>query len=114
MEVDISESGEQGRLTLPFSEHYKRGVLGLLLLAYTFNFIDRTIVNTIGQAIKVDLRLTDTELGLLGGLAFALCYTLLGIPIARLADRSSRVTIIVPGRGRVAADHCARRAGGTP
>ena len=77
-----------------FSEGYKRGVLSLLLLAYTFNFIDRTIVNTIGQAIKVDLRLTDTELGLLGGLAFALCYTFLGIPIARLADRGNRVTII--------------------
>jgi len=79
---------------LSFSEPYKRGVLGLLLLAYTFNFIDRTIINTIGQAIKEDLRLTDTELGLLGGLAFAICYTLLGIPIARLADRKNRVTII--------------------
>jgi MFS family permease len=77
-----------------FSSAYKRGVLGLLLLAYTFNFIDRTIINTIGQAIKEDLKLTDTELGLLGGLAFAVCYTLLGIPIARLADRKNRVNII--------------------
>lgn len=77
-----------------FSEGYKQSVLWLLVLAYTFNFIDRTIISTIGQAIKVDLKLTDTQLGLLGGLAFALLYTTLGIPIARLAERHSRVNII--------------------
>ncbi|MDZ4321112.1 MAG: MFS transporter [Phenylobacterium sp.] len=77
-----------------FSEGYKTTVLGLLVLAYTFNFIDRTIISTIGQAIKVDLGLTDTQLGLLGGLAFALLYTTLGIPIARLAERGNRVNII--------------------
>lgn len=77
-----------------FSEGYKQTVLWLLVLAYTFNFIDRTIISTIGQAIKVDLKLTDTQLGLLGGLAFALLYTTLGIPIARLAERHSRVNII--------------------
>jgi MFS family permease len=64
------------------------------VLAYTFNFIDRTIIAAIGQAIKVDLKITDTQLGLLGGLYFALLYTLLGIPIARLAERFSRVNII--------------------
>jgi len=69
-------------------------VLAVLVLAYTFNFIDRTIISTIGQAIKEDLALTDTELGLLGGLAFAVFYTLLGIPIARLAERFNRVNII--------------------
>ncbi|MET3528201.1 spinster family MFS transporter [Phenylobacterium koreense] len=77
-----------------FSESYKQSVLWLLVLAYTFNFIDRTIISTIGQAIKVDLKLTDTQLGLLGGLAFALLYTALGIPIARVAERGSRVNII--------------------
>jgi predicted MFS family arabinose efflux permease len=77
-----------------FSESYKTAVLGLLLTAYTFNFIDRTIIATIGQAIKVDLKITDTQLGLLGGLYFALLYTLLGVPIARLAERYSRVNII--------------------
>lgn len=76
------------------TKSYKTSVLGLLMLAYTFNFIDRTIIYTIGQAIKEDLKLTDTELGLLGGLAFAVFYTLLGIPIARLADKSNRVNII--------------------
>src|SRR5450432_2152946 len=77
-----------------FSSGYKTAVLSLLVLAYTFNFIDRTIIATIGQAIKVDLKLTDEDLGLLGGLSFAVLYTLLGIPIARLAERRNRVSII--------------------
>jgi MFS family permease len=77
-----------------YSNGYKATVLGLLLATYTFNFIDRTIIAVIGQAIKVDLKLTDTQLGLLGGLYFALLYTILGIPIARLAERYNRVTII--------------------
>ena len=77
-----------------FSENYKRLVLLLLVVAYTLNFIDRTIISTIGQAMKVDLKITDTQLGLLGGLYFALLYTLLGIPLARLAERFSRVNII--------------------
>jgi MFS family permease len=77
-----------------YSDGYKRLVLSLLVAAYTFNFIDRTIIATIGQAIKVDLKISDTQLGLLGGLYFALLYTLLGVPIARLAERFSRVNII--------------------
>jgi MFS family permease len=77
-----------------FSDAYKNVVLSFLVLAYTFNFIDRTIVAIIGQAIKVDLKLTDTQLGLLGGLSFAILYTLLGVPIARLAERWNRVSII--------------------
>src|ERR1700754_3304073 len=77
-----------------YSENYKRLVLFLLVVAYTLNFIDRTIIATIGQAIKVDLKITDTQLGLLGGLYFALLYTLLGIPLARLAERFNRVNII--------------------
>ena len=66
----------------------------LLLLVYTFNFIDRTIVATLGQAIKVDLLLTDAQLGLLQGLAFAIFYTTLGIPLARLAERINRINLI--------------------
>ncbi|MBR7619137.1 MFS transporter [Phenylobacterium sp. 20VBR1] len=77
-----------------YSDSYKGVVLGLLVTAYTLNFIDRTIIATIGQAIKDDLKITDTQLGLLGGLYFALLYTLLGIPIARLAERFNRVSII--------------------
>ncbi|THD79472.1 MAG: MFS transporter [Phenylobacterium sp.] len=77
-----------------YSEGYKTLVLILLVVAYTFNFIDRTIIATIGQKIKEDLHLTDTQLGMLGGLFFALLYTFLGIPLARLAERFSRVNII--------------------
>ncbi len=73
---------------------YRRLVLTLLVVAYTLNFVDRTIIASIGQAIKADLKITDTQLGLLGGLYFALLYTMLGIPLARLAERASRVNII--------------------
>jgi MFS family permease len=65
-------------------------VLGVLILAYTFNYIDRQILGILAGAIKRDLHLTDSQLGLMGGLAFALFYTALGIPIAWLADRWSR------------------------
>ena len=83
-----------GAAARPTSGAYKGAVLSLLLLAYTFNFIDRTIIGTIGQAIKVDLKISDAQLGLLGGLYFALLYTFLGIPIARLAERANRSWII--------------------
>jgi len=68
----------------------------LLLLGtvYMFNFIDRTIIAVTGEAIRHDLRLSDLQLGLLGGLAFSLFYAVLGIPLARLAERYSRVRII--------------------
>jgi MFS family permease len=62
--------------------------------AYTFNAADRSIVSVIGQAMKVDLRLTDTQLGALAGTAFAALYAVSGIPTARLAERHSRVTIL--------------------
>lgn len=73
---------------------YRVYVLLVLVLVYTFNFIDRQIVGILAPPIKADLGLTDTQLGLLGGLAFALLYTGLGIPIARLADRYNRVWIM--------------------
>ena len=68
--------------------------LGLLVAIYACNFIDRSIVSVLGQAIKKDLGLSDLQLGLLGGLSFAVFYTGLGLPIARLAERKSRVAII--------------------
>jgi MFS family permease len=83
-----------GGVSPTFTPAYRNTVLWLLVVAYTFNFIDRTIISTIGQAIKVDLELSDQQLGWLGGLSFALLYTTLGIPIARLAERKSRVNII--------------------
>jgi predicted MFS family arabinose efflux permease len=69
-------------------------MLALLLLIYTCNFVDRTILATLAQAIKLDLKISDTQLGLLQGLAFALFYTSLGIPLARLSERVNRVSLI--------------------
>src|SRR5215218_6233728 len=71
-----------------------RGVLLILLLAYIFNFVDRQIIGILAVPIKHDLGLSNTQLGLMGGLAFALFYSGLAIPIAWLADRRSRVNII--------------------
>lgn len=73
---------------------YRSYVLLVLVLVYTFNFIDRQIVGILAIPIKAELHLSDSQLGLMGGLAFALFYTLLGIPIARLADRVSRTGIM--------------------
>jgi sugar phosphate permease len=73
---------------------YRSYVLVVLVIVYTFNFIDRQIVGILAVPIKAELRLSDSQLGLMGGLAFALFYTFLGIPIARLADRVSRTGIM--------------------
>lgn len=73
---------------------YGRYVLGVLVLVYTFNFLDRVVLGMLVAPIKEGLHLNDTELGLLGGTAFALFYTALGIPVGRLADRLSRVRIM--------------------
>lgn len=69
-------------------------VLALLFVVYTFNFIDRQIMGILNTPIQEELGATDAEMGLLGGLSFALFYTGLGIPIAWLADRSNRTWIM--------------------
>jgi MFS family permease len=76
------------------SPRYRTYVLTMLVIVYVFNFLDRQIVTILAEPIKVDLGLSDTQIGLMSGLAFAIFYTVLGIPIARLADRANRVTII--------------------
>lgn len=73
---------------------YRSYVLLVLVIVYTFNFIDRQIVGILAVPIKAELHLSDSQVGLIGGLAFALFYTFLGIPIARLADRVSRTGIM--------------------
>src|SRR6476661_7408477 len=69
-------------------------VLFILLIAYIFNFLDRQILGILASSIKADLNLTDTEFGAIGGLAFALLYSVLGIPLAFLADKTSRSGVI--------------------
>ncbi len=73
---------------------YRTFVLILLTIVYGFNFIDRQIVGILAPFIQADLNLTNTELGLLIGLAFAVFYTTVAIPIAWLADRYNRVNIL--------------------
>ncbi len=69
-------------------------VLAMLLLVCTFGYLDRQVIGILAQSIKLDLHLSDTQLGALGGLAFAALYVVLGIPLAALADRTSRSWVI--------------------
>ena len=68
--------------------------LGLLVVVYVFNFIDRSILGILTQPIKEDLGLSDSQMGVLGGVAFAIFYTFVGIPVARLADTSVRRNVV--------------------
>jgi len=76
------------------SKNYRAFALVLLTVVYGFNFIDRQIVGILAPFIQEDLGLTNTQLGLLIGFAFALFYTVIAIPIAWLADRYNRVNIL--------------------
>src|SRR5688500_3715382 len=73
---------------------YKQYLLAVLLVVLASNYVDRLALGLLLQDIKVDLSLSDTQLGLLSGIAFALFYSVMGIPIARWADCGNRVTII--------------------
>lgn len=73
---------------------FKYYLLGVLLLVFACNGVDRIALGLVLQEIKVDLSLSDTQLGLLTGIAFAFFYSIMGIPIARWADRGNRITII--------------------
>ncbi len=77
-----------------FSTGYRYYVLGLLLAIYTANYMDRMILGILLQPIKADLGASDTMMGLLTGLMFAVFYATMGMPIAYWADRGSRKTII--------------------
>ena len=72
----------------------RNAVLALLLIAYIFNFLDRQLLAILAGPIKADLNLSDTQFGAIGGLAFALLYSVLGVPLAMLADRTSRSGVI--------------------
>jgi predicted MFS family arabinose efflux permease len=73
---------------------YRRYVLFILTLVYVFNFVDRQILVILQEPIKAELGLSDTQLGLLTGFAFALFYVVVGIPIARWADVGNRRNIV--------------------
>jgi predicted MFS family arabinose efflux permease len=77
-----------------FSRGYRAWLLSILMLVNLLNLADRQGLAAVAPAIKLDLRLTDTQLGLILGLGFAIFYTILGLPIARLAEHYSRARII--------------------
>ena len=79
------------------SPGYANYVLGVLFLVYVINFIDRQVLSVFIGPIKEEFGVSDTAMGLLVGFAFALFYTVAGIPIARWADRGNRRTIIAIG-----------------
>lgn len=81
-------------LISPVSNGYRRYALWILLIIYTLNFLDRQVVNILAEPIKQELGLADWQLGMMTGLAFAIFYTVLGIPIARIAERKNRPVII--------------------
>lgn len=77
------------------SDGYRAYVLGMLVLVGTIGWVDRTVFSILLESIKKQFSFSDTQLGLLGGVAFGLFYATLGLPIAWLADRSNRRSIIV-------------------
>ncbi len=92
--VDIApQAGAQLRTDAAASPR-RYYVLAILTLAYALNFLDRTIFNVLIEPIKKEFALSDTTMGLLAGFGFVLFYSLLGIPIARAADRLNRRNIV--------------------
>ncbi len=87
---DLNQPSDQATDT----KRYRWYVLGILALTYAFSFMDRQILSILLEDIRAEFVLSDLQLGLLSGIAFALFYATLGIPIARLADRFNRVSII--------------------
>ena len=76
------------------SNGYRRYALGVLLAVYVLNFVDRQILSILAEDIRKEIQLSDTALGVLSGIAFALFYTFAGLPIARWADTGTRRSII--------------------
>ncbi len=87
----ITSDAQVNRYATTRARYY---AVGLLTVVYTFNFIDRQLLAILQESIKLDLGLSDSQLGLLTGFAFAVFYVTAGIPIARWADRSNRRNII--------------------
>jgi len=80
--------------TALYSRGYRAWLLTVLLLTNAMNLADRQGIAAVAQAVKLDLKFTDSQMGMLQGLAFAIFYSLLALPIARLAERYNRTKII--------------------
>lgn len=94
---DTSSARERAPEAETKASGYSWYVLGVLVVVYILNFIDRQILSILAVDIKRDLGLTDGQLGFLGGAAFAVFYALFGVPLGRLADRWHRVRLLTIG-----------------
>ena len=96
--TDRIQTGNEGRGVAPSGlapvTGYRKTLL-LLVLAYTLSMCDRMILSILFPQIKAEFGITDTQLGLLGGLSFALFYAIMGLPIAKLSDQYNRKWIII-------------------
>jgi len=92
--VEQGQAEQDAQYTPYEKATYRYYVLGILTLVYAFNFIDRQLLVILQEPVKAELGLSDTQLGLLTGFAFAVFYVICGIPIARWADKSVRRSII--------------------
>ncbi len=77
-----------------WSDRYRRYALGLLMLIYALNMLDRQIITILAEPMKAELNLADWQIGAVSGLAFALFYSAVGLPMARFADQGDRVRLI--------------------
>jgi MFS family permease len=95
LETELEQDSLGLIVVKPRSARLYRGyVLAILLIAYAYNFLDRQVIAVALEAIKHDLALSDTQLGTLTGAAFAVFYSIVGLPIARWADKGQRPLII--------------------
>ena len=93
--IDPEHDAERASIVQAYKNpRYRYLVLGILTAVYVSNFVDRQVINVLASYIIADLDISDGQFGMLSGLAFALIYTTLGIPIARWADIGNRRNVI--------------------
>ena len=90
----MPQSDSQIDVSQQFTPRYRNYVLFILTCGYVLNFVDRQIMTILLEPIKAEFGASDTQMGLISGLAFALFYATLGVPVARLADRWSRRNVL--------------------
>lgn len=100
--AEATSETQSGAVTDPAADTAKASsyswyVLGVLVVVYILNFIDRQIISILAVDIKADLGLSDSDMGFLGGAAFGVFYALFGIPLGRLADNWSRTRLLAIG-----------------
>ena len=100
--AEVEETRHHPQHSKPGDKPYPRAiyawyVVGVLVVAYTFSFIDRQILSLLVGPMKRDLNISDFEMSLLQGFAFAVFYALVGLPIGRMVDSKNRVGIISIG-----------------